>query len=70
MDIRQLHFTKSNVICFKPRFSVIEILQNFVEVFICIGYSDILNKLETIGYSLCFKKKTLEHLLHLSFSWF
>ena len=33
----------------------------------CIGYSDILNKLETIAYSLCFKKQTLELLLHLSF---
>ena len=32
----------------------------------CIGYSDILNKLETIVYYLCFKKQTLELLLHLS----
>ena len=28
---------------------------------------DILNKNETIVYSLCFKKQTLELLLHLSF---
>ena len=33
----------------------------------CIGYSDILNKLETITFSLCFIKKTLKLLLHLSF---
>ena len=32
-----------------------------------IDYSDILNKLKTIVYSLCFKKQTLELLLHLSF---
>ena len=32
-----------------------------------IGCSDILNKLETIVYSLCFKKQTLELLLYLSF---
>ena len=31
------------------------------------AYSDILNKLETNVYSLCFKKQTLEILLHLSF---
>ena len=58
-------------ICFKPRpllFHLIEILQKFGEVFsFSIGYSDILNKLETIVYSLCFKKQTLELLLHLSF---
>ena len=50
-------------------FLLIEMLQNFVEVFIsfCIGYPDILNILETIVYSLCFKKQTLELLLHLSF---
>ena len=42
-------------------FSVIELLQNFVEVFIlhCL--------LEAIAYSLCFKKQTLELLLPLSF---
>ena len=36
-------------------------LRNFVEVFIevCIGYSNILNKLETVVYSICFKKQTL-----------
>ena len=33
----------------------------------CTGYSDILNKLATVIYSLCFKKQTLELLLHLSF---
>ena len=33
----------------------------------CIGYSDILNKLVTIVYSLCFKKQAPELLLHLSF---
>ena len=33
----------------------------------CIGYSDMLNEVKTIVYSLCFKKKTLEILLHLSF---
>ena len=32
-----------------------------------IGYSDMLNKFATIVYSLCFKKQTLELLLHLSF---
>ena len=48
-------------------FSLIEILQNFVEVFICTGYSDILNKHKTIAYSLCFKNQTLELLMHLSF---
>ena len=47
------------------RFLLIEILLNFVEVF--IGYSDMLNKLATIVYSLYFKKQTLELLLHLSF---
>ena len=47
-------------------FSLLEILQNFVEVLI-FHYSDILNKFETIFYSLCFKKETVELLLHLSF---
>ena len=42
-------------------------LQNFVKYSFCIGYSDILNKLETIVYSLCFKKQTPDFLLHLSF---
>ena len=32
-----------------------------------MGYSHILNKLETTVYALCFKKQTLELLLHLSF---
>ena len=41
-------------------FSLIEILQNFVELFIFHWYSDILNNLEAIVYSLCFKKQTLE----------
>ena len=42
-----------------------EILQNFVFIFHWL--SDILNKLETIFYFLCFKKQTLDLLLHLSF---
>ena len=33
----------------------------------CVGYSDTLNRPETIVYSLCFKKQTLQLLLHLSF---
>ena len=33
----------------------------------CIGYSDVLNKLAAIVYSLCFKKQALELLLHLYF---
>ena len=32
-----------------------------------IGNSDMLNKLAAIVNSLCFKKQTLELLLHLSF---
>ena len=48
-------------------FSLIELLQNFVELLILLCYSYILNKLETILYSLSFKKQTLELLLHLSF---
>ena len=32
-----------------------------------IGYPDILNKLATAVYSLCFKRQTLELLLYLSF---
>ena len=48
-------------------FSLIEILLNFVEVFIFLGYSDMSNKLTTTVYSLCFKKQTLELLMHLSF---
>ena len=31
-----------------------------------IGYSDILSKLPAVIYPLCFKKQTLEVLLHLS----
>ena len=45
-------------------FSLIKILQKYS---FSIGYSDILNKLEAIVYSLCFKKQTQELLLHLSF---
>ena len=41
-----------------------QILQKYL---FSIGYSDMLNKLATIVYSLCFKKQTLELLLHLSF---
>ena len=48
-------------------FSLIEILLNFVEVFIFLGYSNMSNKLTTIVYSLCFKKQTPELLMHLSF---
>ena len=66
-----LHFTKKQCYMFYTdsfAFSLIDILQNFVEVFILhFGYSHILNKLETIFYSLCFKKQTLEILLDLSF---
>ena len=41
---------------------------SLIEIFsFCIGYSNILDKLETIVYSLCFKKQTLAVLLHLSF---
>ena len=32
-----------------------------------IGYSDILSKLPTVIYPLCFKKQTRELLLYLSF---
>ena len=48
-------------------FSLIEILLNFVQYSFSIGYSDMLNKLDTIVYCLCFKKQALELLLHLSF---
>ena len=47
--------------------SLIEILLNFVEYSSSIGYSDMLKKLATIVYCLCFTKQALELLLHLSF---
>ena len=63
--------TKSrNAICFKLRFSLFRVFkyyQTLQKYSFCIGYSDILNKLETIVYSPCFKKQTLELLLDLSF---
>ena len=58
------------VICFKPRFSLFRLLKYYKilqKYSFYKGYSDILNKLETIVYSLCFNKQTLELLLHLSF---
>ena len=61
---------KSNIICFKPRFSLFHLLKYYKilsEYSFYIGYSDILNKLATIAYSLCFKKQTLELLRLLSF---
>ena len=48
-------------------FSFIEILPDLWNHAFCIGYSDILNQLATVIYSLCFKKQTLELLLYLSF---
>ena len=45
--------------------SLIEIFLDFVEEFILIDYWDILSKLATIVYSLCFKKQTLKVLLDL-----
>ena len=62
---------KSNAICFKPRFSLFRLLKYYKILWkysFCIGYSDILNKPETVVYSLCFKKQTLELLLRLSFN--
>ena len=56
--------------CFKPRFPFFRLLKYYEDLWkysFSIGHSDILNKLETIVYSLCFKKQTLELLLHLSF---
>ena len=41
-------------------------LPNFVEAFILNGYSDILGRLVTVICPLCFKRQTLELLLHLS----
>ena len=61
---------KSNVMCFKPRFLLFRLLKYYkilLKYSFCIDYSDILNKHEIIVYSLCFKKQTLELLIHLSF---
>ena len=58
------------MLCFKPRFSLFRLLKYYKilqKYSFCIVYSDILNELETIVYSLYFKKQTLELLLHLSF---
>ena len=48
-------------------YSSIEILPNFVEALLFIGYYDILSKLATVIYPLRLKKQTLEILLYLSF---
>ena len=61
---------KSNVKCFKPQFLLFRSLKYYKilqKYSFFIGHSDVLNKLETIVYSLCFMKQTLELLLHLSF---
>ena len=63
VDIRYNYTSrKSNVICFKPRFWLFHLLKYYKILYkysFCIGFSDILNKLETIVYSLCLKKQTI-----------
>ena len=46
-------------------FSLIAMLLNLPSF--CIGYSDVLNKLATTFYSLCFREQTLGLQLYISF---
>ena len=56
--------------CFKPRILLFRLLKYYKILWkhsFYTGYSNIINELEKIIYSLCFKKQTLELLLQLSF---